>query len=361
MTHSAATVLARLAEHSIPAHILDLQGGARLVVSALGGRVYGPFFDDGIAENWLPGAFGDAASFAELVRSGTWNVGGDRWWVGPEIAYMIPDRADYWGSYTMPPDVDPGFPSLRVDGEAVTLDREMALTAFTEPRGTVTLTLTQEIRPEPSPLRHLRGVDLGTTTRYAGYSQLVTTRRTGGDALLVESWNLAQVRTPGEAIIPTTVSPAQVTDYYEPVAEHLSQKDRGAVVHLSGHDRFKIGFAAPHTTGRVGFVRADGEGIVHLVIRCAAVDPSAEYAEEPDFDDVRGDPLHLYDDDGGLGGFAELESRGRTFGGANSESESVDRVTTWWFVGPAGEINVISRTLLGLSAGIRHTPSEENR
>lgn len=350
MSHPAHVVLARLAEQHIDAYLVDLGDGATIVVSGLGARVYGPFFGaDAAAENWLPDAFADTEAFAALARSDAWNVGGDRWWIGPEIAFMIPDRDDYWGSYTMPPAMDPGVTTVTTAAESIVLDRTMELATHTDPRGSVALTLRQEVRREPHPLRHLRDAAPTPRTRFAGYSQRTTVARTGGDAVLVESWNLAQVRTPGTALIPTTVSPAQVTDYYEPVADKLVHDDRGARVQLTGADRFKIGFSAAQAFGRMGYVRTDDDGLVHLVIRAGAVDPSAEHPEEPDFATVRGDALHLYNDDGGLGGFAELETRGRTFGGANTESTSVDRVTTWWFRGPADEIDSIARQLLGMT------------
>ncbi|KQO47693.1 MULTISPECIES: hypothetical protein [unclassified Frigoribacterium] len=355
-----AAVEARLTTAGIAFERLVVGPDAVVVVSSYGGRVYGPFFAAGEAENWLPDAFGDDDEFGGLVGGGDWNVGGDRVWIGPEIAYMIRDRDDYWGSYEMPPSLDPGRHDLDRAGDRVTLSRIAELEAFTAPTGHVRAELGLVVRPAPHPLRHLRGASaagpdgtpLVNAVEYGGYVTEVRLGISSDGAHEAESWMLDQVRAGGTAFV-AAVPDAQVTDYYEPVGDLLAEVPGGVAVSLTGADRFKIGFAAPHVTGRLGYVRAVGDPAddrAVLFVRGSHSDPSAEYSEEPDQSPgLRGDSLHLYDDDGGLGGFAEIEARGTPVLGPRPEPVT-DRFGSWWFRGRTDDVARVAQHLLGVPA-----------
>lgn len=355
-----AAVEARLTTAGIAFERLAVGPDATVVVSSYGGRVYGPFFAAGEAENWLPDAFADDDAFGALLGGGDWNVGGDRVWIGPEIAYMIRDRDDYWGSYEMPPSLDPGRHDLDRTGDRVTLSRVAELEAFTAPTGLVRADLTLVVRPAAHPLRHLRGASaagpdgtpLVDAVEYGGYVTEVRLGITSEGAHEAESWMLDQVRAGGTAFV-AAVPDAQVTDYYEPVGDLLAEVPGGVAVSLTGADRFKIGFASPHVTGRLGYVRAVGDPAddrAVLFVRGSHSDPSAEYSEEPDpSPGVRGDSLHLYDDDGGLGGFAEIEARGTPVLGPRPEPVT-DRFGSWWFRGRTDDVARVAQHLLGVPA-----------
>jgi hypothetical protein len=355
-----AAVEARLATAGIAFERLAVGPDAVVVVSSYGGRVYGPFFAAGEAENWLPDAFADDDAFGALLGGGDWNVGGDRVWIGPEIAYMIRDRDDYWGSYEMPPSLDPGRHDLDRTGDRVTMSRVAELEAFTAPTGQVRADLTLVVRPAAHPLRHLRGASaagpdgspLVDAVEYGGYVTEVRLGITSEGAHEAESWMLDQVRAGGTAFV-AAVPDAQVTDYYEPVGDLLAEVPGGVAVSLTGADRFKIGFAAPHVTGRLGYVRAVGDPAddrAVLFVRGSHSDPSAEYSEEPDpSPGMRGDSLHLYDDDGGLGGFAEIEARGTPVLGPRPEPVT-DRFGSWWFRGRTDDVARVAQHLLGVPA-----------
>jgi hypothetical protein len=360
MSATARTVVARLTEKGIPFETLPVGVGATIIVSSYGARVYGPFFGDGPSRNWMPDAFADAASFSALLESGFWNVGGERIWIGPEIAFMIPDRSDYWGSYSMPPSMDPGVHTISRAGDTVLLRRSMTLESFVEPRGTTVVDVEIRIRAAAHPLRHLRGAHapaLAPRVAFAGYSSEVTLRHTAPLPIAAESWNLNQIHAGGVALVSTAPEP-QVTDYYEPVGSLMAPAAGGMAVRITGADRFKIGFAAPHALGRVGYFTPVADGIATLLVRNSLSDPSAEYSEEPDFAPAeRGDPLHIYNDDGGLGGFAELEARGRPVEAsppthnapdAGSPAGSVDTVTSWWFTGDVEPVSTLARSLTGI-------------
>jgi hypothetical protein len=264
---------------------------------------------------------------------------------------MIPNRSDYWGSYDLPPSMDPGEHSLAFRSDRVELLSAFNLTSFLSPLGEVHLDLTTTVSAAANPLRQLSGFESRwRSISYSGYTSEVNILQTGDRVILSEAWNLNQVPAGGVALIPTTPN-AQVTDYYEPVGTFLSRPAGGLAVELNGAQRFKIGVRAAQLFGRVGHIRRSGTkpDVFNLLVRSFANDPSVEYTEEPDFaPGVRGDSVHLYNDDGGLGGFAELEARGRTIGQRSGETRSVDHFSTWCYRGSAEELADVARALLGM-------------
>ena len=331
-------------------HRVALRGEASVIVSSYGGRIYGPFDDaEARSTNWVPDAFGEAKRLQELIASGFWNVGGERNWVGPEIRYMIPDRKDYWGSYDLPPQLDPGTHTLELTATGVTLVSRFELESYLAPTGPVTFATTLHVTQSANPLRQLTDFDdRFAAIPFAGYTSTVVLTQSSEEPIFSESWNLNQVFPGGIALIPTAPMPT-VTDYYEEVGRNLTLVSNGIVVGLSGNQRFKIGVKAAQNFGRLGYVRRGDEGSLVLIIRSFPNDPSAEYTEEPDFaPGVNGDSIHLYNDNGDLGGFAELESRGRTLGHMAGKTTSNDRFSTWCFRGSLTELSDVANQLLGM-------------
>jgi hypothetical protein len=344
-----AVVEQRLSEANIPFSRVALAGGATLIVSSYGARVYGPFFTEQAASiNWMPAAFANAQQFQQLIASGFWNVGGERVWVGPEIRYMITDRADYWGSYTMPPQLDPGQHELAAAHSGAQLTSSFTLESHLEPRGSVAFEMELVVASTENPLRTLPNFEHDfAAILFAGYTSDVTLGQRSAAAIVSESWILNQVAGGGTALIPA-VSEAEITDYYEAVGDSLERVDGGFAVALTGSQRFKIGVKSAHNFGRLGHYVERGDDSL-LIVRDFLNDPGQHYSEEPDFSPgVRGDSLHLYNDDGGLGGFAELEARGRTVGLVAGHTTSTDRFTTWCYSGSETELARVAKSLLGI-------------
>ena len=61
----------------------------------------------------------------------------------------------------------------------------------------------------------------------------------------------------------------------------------------------------------------------------------------------RGRSIHIYNDNGGLGGFGELEVNGQTIGGASGRSASTDPFILWFYLGSPARIKKIASFLLG--------------
>jgi hypothetical protein len=77
--------------------------------------------------------------------------------------------------------------------------------------------------------------------------------------------------------------------------------------------------------------------------------PSVPYVEGPfHTPGCQGHSFHVFNDDGGFGGFGELESNGQTIGGLTGRSSSTDQFVLWFYQGVIEKVKTIARHLLGI-------------
>jgi hypothetical protein len=330
--------------------LVDLSDGYRLVIVGRGGHALGPFDAAGRSVLWLnPTAWESEQAYARFVEEGQWNVGGERLWLAPEIRFTVQDRSDFWGTYVLPPGMDPGNYQLEAAGQTVLLVGDAALPRFNPVECEVQLHIKRCYRSAPNPLRHLKSfAELGDGVAYAGYSHDVTidVQSPVGEAA-VEAWTLAQVIPDGVLIVPATPG-VEFEDYYEPIDDqHLQITPGAALLAVTGRRRYKIGFRSPHLTGRVGFFKRCPGGQAELIVRNFFNDPSSEYVEEPaERVGCHGLSVHVYNDGGVFGGFGELECNGRTIGDKTGGSGS-DEFAFWFFTGAEAKVRRLSEVLLG--------------
>jgi len=156
-------------------HVLPLHDGAAALVTQRGARVLG-LFPAPDAENlfWTNPTLLDAERFRGFLAAGDWNLGGDRFWIAPELHYNVRDRFRFNEKYALPPAVDPGQYSMTVQGETVTFQQHLTLTAYNQASGTVQLEIERTLCPTRNPLHTLRAAaDLMAGVRYSGYEQTV--------------------------------------------------------------------------------------------------------------------------------------------------------------------------------------------
>ena len=343
-------VLRALRARGVAHGLLDLSDGYRLVIVGHGGHALGPFDAKGQSVLWLnPAAWESEQAYSRFVAEGQWNVGGERLWLAPEIRFTVRDRSDFWGTYLLPSDMDPGNYRLEAVGHTASLFGEAKLPRFNPAEGEVRLQIKRSYRPVANPLRHLKAfAELSDGVAYAGYSHDVAIDvRLPAGKVAVEAWTLAQVIPDGTLIVPATPG-VEFEDYYEPIDDqHLQITSGAALVAVTGRRRYKIGFRSPHLTGRVGFFKRCPGGQAELIVRNFFNDPSSEYVEEPaDRVGCRGLSVHVYNDGGVFGGFGELECNGRTIGGKAAASGS-DEFAFWFFRGAEAKVRRVSEALLG--------------
>jgi hypothetical protein len=346
-------LIERLQEQDLAYAELELGGDARLVITERGGRLFGPFLspeEPGLL--WTNSAFEDPQAFEAFLAAEEWNLGGERIWIAPEIQYTIRDRKDFWGSYALPREMDPGSYRLsRGDDGRRRLYQDLCLRAYNPARGEKRLHLERSIRAVPDPLRELPDyAALVEGVTYTGYEQAVSIFESHTDAIVSESWNLLQLNPGGVLLIPASphVSP---TDYFEPIDEAHQTIGEGHVrLRITGERRYKVGYKAAHLFGRLGYLNRLADGRAYLLVRAFFNNPSASYAEEPPHrPGCCGHSVHVYNDGGEFGGFGELECNGQAIGGGTGRSSSTDLFLLWAYVGTPGRIAAVTRHLLGVA------------
>ena len=346
------TVVTRFKENNLPFGILPLQNGMRIVISQRGGRVFGPFLDDDSPSfSWINKAFAGSESFKEFLLSGHWNLGGERIWIAPEIQYGCTNREDFFGSLHLQAAVDPGHYQLEQTGPGHwRLHQAITLQAHVIAAGEKDLRIDRLIRPVEDPLRYLSNYQLLIQDiRFAGYEQIIDLQEYKQDDIVSEVWSLFQLNPGGVLLVPTTGC-LEYNDYYNPVDElHQSIYSHHVSLKITGDRQYKVGYKSATVFGRLGYFNSLPGDRAYLIVRNFFNNPSAAYTEEIDrLPGSGGYSIHVYNDDGGLGGFGELECNGQAIGGYTGRNSSTEQLVLWFYTGETGKVKNIARHLLGV-------------
>ncbi|BAM04283.1 DUF6786 family protein [Phycisphaera mikurensis] len=300
--HDFDEVAARLRDEKQGGRTLR-RGAARLAVCERGARVMAADAGDGSADA-LYLADDDAGELC----------GGDRFWLGPEVAWFWPSlqaaREDPVKHAATPPQLDPGRWGVgEADAGSVTLHATMGLTDARDGRK-IRLEAERTVRLIDPPPSLSAGV---SAVAYAVDHRL--TALGGEEGVVASSWSIAQVP-PGGTLVCPTVRPLSVADdvtrYYDPFGDDHVKADADAVRFvIDARRRIKMGLRAEDTTGRMGYLRPLGDGRAVLLLRFFPTLPGERYCDVPRSADagVRGggDCLQAYNDDLTYGPFGEME------------------------------------------------------
>ncbi|THF84637.1 DUF6786 family protein [Cohnella fermenti] len=331
--------------------------GGIVVALERGGRIIGVYPDpDGDNLLWVSPSLGAAES--ELSPS--WNVGGERTWLSPELEFNLRDlnKPD---SYIVQPDIDPGRyrQSVPESGRrSVRWTNEGAANAYRS-GDRRDFRLTKRCRLVSDPL-----AAAGLSSDIPGYSfvgyEMETSirhlsRSAGG---VVSLWTIVQVPDGGVALAPT-YGAVRPKDFFADTGEHrLSVEPGGVRFRIVADEAHKISLKFAQTTGRFGYCRRGSDGLSRLLIRQIAVRPSFAYLDAPlrEPEDT-GHCVQLYSDDGALGAFGELEHHSHAYGSASDGEQAPDVCQMWGYSGPEAAMERIAARLLGMS--IEQLPGEE--
>ena len=93
-------VVKRLNENDIEYARVELQNGASLFLTKLGGNILGPFTSDGTSLTWLNDAYSSKSTFIKMLNDKMgWLQGGSRTFIAPEIQYNVKSREKFFDSY----------------------------------------------------------------------------------------------------------------------------------------------------------------------------------------------------------------------------------------------------------------------
>ncbi|WP_050639114.1 MULTISPECIES: hypothetical protein [Clostridia] len=329
-------------------HVLNLGGGWRSIITRYGGRLLGPFKEeDGESILWITPAMKDELSFKKFIESRQAQLGGERFWVNPELHFYCESPETFDDTYTVQPEIDPGHYILEKQGDNVILSQQTCLRDLND--GTEKhFFIKRRYSSARNPLEYIKAIK-SLEVDFCGFVQDIELRNETPDGkTYLEPWVLTQVNPEGRFVTPF-FGDFEFVDYYTPVEEMQRVCKGYAELDVTGNRKYKVAYRSAQTFGRMAFVKRWGNGW-HLMVRNYYNDPSTPYCSEP-WGDLgnRGCSVYYYNDDLSNGGFAEFESGGLTLGGDANRQISHNTTSLWFFFGGKEEIEKIMRYLLGIN------------
>ena len=310
---------------------VELDGKA--LVLPFGGRVLGLYPDGRTNVFWVnPALLSPDTAAAFLSGEGWRNLGGDRSWISPEVETNIgdPDRAIE--TYNVPGSVDPGnYSVVSADEQSVTLETDI-LVPFLRSGRDVHLKLTKK-----ATLLEAAPTALAPGMSFAGYvmESTLTASAALPNGVRPALWELVQVPGGGEIVVPAAPD-AQPRAFIGKPEYTMAQGRIRCAVQTSASYKFSL--RAPDCRGVIACINTAGETAT-LILRHLTVLEPERYADVP-YDDLSetGHVQQVYVDDGGLGGFGELEYHTPALAPGRCETLS-DRAEVWAFAGPADALS----------------------
>jgi len=345
-------VLSRLEENGMDYAVLPLTAGTdgfNIVVTAHGGRVFGPFSGaHGQSLNWINNAFKSPEAFKAFLNSGAWNIGGDRFWVAPEHDLFVRDKNDFYNSHTASVEIDPGFYALDSQPGRVTLSLRADTPVYRQAFDRKAFLFERSISPAANPL-DIQYPTLADSVRFCGYTFDTTLRDLSPEREMpLEGWNLLQVNPGGKILVPHIDQPDFV-DYYEPMDEGcIAARDGYFELTASGRRRYKAAFYALSVTGRSVYVNRDDDGY-YVVFKQYYSDPTNPYCCDPfDRPGTCGCSMYVYNDNGENGGFTEFENSLLTVGKESGRTQVSAQMSHLFFMGEKQPIERVITALTGI-------------
>ena len=339
-----------LADAGRSAELLQTPDGSRLVLLPHGARVLG-LYPPQTDENffWTNPKLARADSARELFGGDGWqNPGGDRTWLAPELDVFFPDYPST-DTYVQPPQLDMSEYQVEREGGGVRMSRRMTL-HLARQGCDVDLHLAKRLSAAADPLRHEKlAAPPSETVQYAGYTQRTVLELLGGGnaGVRVGIWNLIQLPSGGELIVPTYTRANPQTCFGSIPPRCFTIEDRLLRLKVDFPDSHKIALRAACVCGRVGYVYPCRDRWA-LVVRNISINPAGEYVDVQHFAlDDPGYALQFCRVDNELGDFFEVEYHAPAVGSEIDGNRSEDVSQVWAFRGTRRAIDAVAHSLLG--------------
>jgi hypothetical protein len=281
---------------------IALAPGVDLVVSSFGGRVFGPFIDGVDAAGWASPAFATNSQLVDFAGSGDWNIGGERLWLSPELDFLVGDRTRFWETFSVPGVLDPGTHRLTGSASSAVIKQRIDIPG----RGRIAVSRDFTIL-SPEALPQADGI------RTAGYRQAIEIISAGPSRPAVP-WIVRQIAPGGTVLVPVDAGGDAIAMLGEPPAA-LMRENAGAIrIDVRADTMFKIAVPALTSAGLIGHLYPIGEKALLQVFRFSRDRQGTYHDEPPDRPGLNGFSTFVFQDDGSLGSYGEIEMVGLDLG-----------------------------------------------
>ncbi len=315
LSNSNQALLNALKNHT-PAVVLGSSEGPQVIITPdFSARVLGASIKSPSDENlmWVNPSILDNTIWEK--KPYTWNIGGLRTWLAPEDLFFVDENKNP-DSWFVPEQLDPvTYDQLDRTDKNATFETDINLPSNTGKMYRITLRRTimllteppEEIGFLPSGMDYM-GIE--ETHSVTNLSEEVI----GKDIPYICLWSLLQVNPAGTMLIPLRKNAIQKTayrEYFNPLGDRLVVQGNIISVKIDGKYRSKIGVRPEAAGPGLAFLRDNGDGTGILFAKLFPVDPNGIYVDKPwGKESSYGDVIEMYNDDGAMGGFCELEAHG---------------------------------------------------
>jgi len=327
--------------------------GPQLVIDpTLAGRVMGASFDGENGENlfWVNKSILDGSYFSANPPS--WNAGGLRTWLSPEDLFFLPEDKDA-KKWFVPAELDPApYTVVSQNQSEVTL--QLKTNIKSNVGRTYAVSLTRKVALVPL-FKDSAGTALPKDIKYLGIDlshsmENLSDEVIGKDMPYVCLWSLLQTNPSGTMLIPLAEKADPKTayrEYFNPLGpDRIAIENNIISVKIDGKYRSKIGVNAKAAGPGIAFLKDEGNGQGVLFVQLFPVDPKGIYVDKPwGKKSSYGDVIEMYNDDGNMGGFTEVECHSPAKKLAKGESMAHE-IHLHIFKGPIAELQKIGSVLL---------------
>lgn len=349
--NSNQALLDALKGHSEPLILGSSDGPQVIITPELSARVLGAAIDGAKDENlmWVDSSVLDGSIWTKEPRF--WNAGGLRSWVAPEDLFFVNAAKDA-SSWFVPTQLDP-IPFTMVEKSPTEVEFMADIDLPANIGKTYSFTLKRRISLLTAPPDEVGALPQGVKYMGIDKTHSLTNRSDlviGQDLPYVCLWSLLQINPAGTTLVPVKdgVDPQWAyREYFNPLGDRLTIQDNIISVKIDGQYRLKIG-VRPEAAGKgLAYLRDNGDGSGVLFVKTFYVDPNGTYVDKPwGKESDYGDAIELYNDDGKMGGFAEIEAHGPALKLAKGDTES-HSLQLHMFRGPIPELKKIASSILG--------------
>jgi len=349
--NSNQALLNALEGHTETIILGDSDGPQIVLTPEISARVLGAAIDGANDENlmWVDETVLDGSIWDTDPMF--WNFGGLRTWTAPEDLFFVNAEKDA-DSWFVPKSLDPApFETVSVSATEASFKADMDLPANIGKTYSITIARTIKLLTEPP----ADSGKLSSAIEYMGLEKIhsLTNRSDlviGEDLPYICLWSLLQINPAGTTMVPVKegVDPKWAyREYFNPLGDRLSIADNIISIKIDGKYRLKIGIRPEAAGEGLAYLRDNEDGTGILFIKEFPVDPEGIYVDKPwgkpsDY----GDAIELYNDDGNMGGFTEIECHGPAQRLEKGASQS-HTLTLHMFRGPLEELKAVASSVLG--------------
>lgn len=276
--------------------ILNVGDGIDLLITNCGGRVYGPFIDGYSMFDWIPSKF----EMEQSLRSGHWNIGGERVWLAPEYLFNFEDCDRIIETYFVDASYDPGCWNIskRKDTLVLYMSARIPMTCG---RGFVNIEIERSIEAF-----RMEG-------ELACWRQSVKVCESSRSGLPFIPWLVRQICPGGSAFFSSNMSLPGHPVFGEPVMDSIWPQDGCWNIRLSGDDFYKVSYGRSSVgSGACGYQISNGKGIIYQpILNDESAYPECVYV---DGEKQKSQCAAVFYDSGRFGAYGEIELYGHRQG-----------------------------------------------